>query len=266
MDRLMTWTIGIMASLGYLFLLAPMFIIVPMSLGQTNELEFPPRELSIELYRAFFSDPSWWGSAVQSVRVATATTALALFLGVPSAYVIARGPRYLRKILSILFMAPILVPVVVVGLGMYLQLSRLGLVETTIGLIFAHTVMATPYVIISITAGLRHLDASLETAASIMGASDAKVFFSIVLPQIVPSIVVAGLFAFLISFDEVVVAYFVTGPTTMTLPVKMYSAIRWEISPVIAAVGTGLTLVSSFGCILALWLQPKEPKALTANG
>ncbi len=228
----------------YLFLLLPTLIVIPISFGNPGQIEFPPRQFSFALYRQFFSDPAWWGSLIQSLGVATATTVASLCLAVPAAYALARSRLSGRKLLRGLFMMPMLAPVVVLGLGLYLQYSSWGLLDTTAGLVLAHITLAAPFIMVSVMAGLGHADVALETVALIMGASRARIFFKVVLPQLAPAIAVGALFAFLTSLDEVVIAYFVTGTATMTLPVKMYSAIRWEISPVIAAVSTLLTVVS----------------------
>lgn len=154
-----------------------------------------------------------------------------------------------------------LVPVVVLGLGVYKQFSMFSLVNTVWGLALAHAVLVVPFVIIAVGSGLRHADASLEAVALLMGASRVRIFFQVVLPQIRASVAVSVLFAFLLSFDEVVVAYFISGPQTTTLPVKMYSAIRWEVSPVLAAVSTLLTLISLLVCIGIMALQRRDASA-----
>lgn len=228
----------------YAFLLLPSLIVIPISFGNPGQIEFPPRQFSLALYRQFFSDTAWWGSLIQSVVVAIATTIASACLAVPAAYALARSRLAGRQLLRGLFMMPMLVPVVVLGLGLYLQYSSWGVLDTTLGLVLAHVMLAVPFVMISVMSGLGHADVALETVALIMGASRTRIFFRVVLPQLVPAIAVGALFAFLTSLDEVVVAYFITGTTTMTLPVKMYSAIRWELSPVIAAVSTLLTVVS----------------------
>jgi len=236
--------ISIAAWACYVFLLLPSLIVIPISFGNPGQIEFPPRQFSMALYRQFFSDPAWWGSLIQSLIVATTTTIASLCLAVPAAYALARSQLAGRKVLRGLFMMPLLVPVVVLGLGLYLQYSNWGLLDTTLGLVLAHVTLAVPFIMVSVMSGLGHADVVLETVALIMGASRTRIFFRVVLPQLSSAIAVGALFAFLTSLDEVVVAYFVTGTTTMTLPVKMYSAIRWELSPVIAAVSTLLTFVS----------------------
>jgi putative spermidine/putrescine transport system permease protein len=236
--------IAIAAWLCYLFLLVPSLIVIPISFGNPEQIEFPPHRFSLELYRQFFTDAAWWGSMVQSLVVATLTTLLGIVVAVPAAYALVRSRLPGRKVLHGLFLLPMLVPVIVLGLGLYIQFARWGWLDTTPGLVLSHIMLTTPFIMVSVLSGLRHADVSLETVASIMGASQIVVFFRVVLPQLKVSIAIGAMFAFLMSLDEVVVAYFITSTNSMTLPVKMYSAIRWEISPVLAAVSTLLTLVS----------------------
>lgn len=241
----------------YVFLLIPSLIVIPISFGNPGQIEFPPRQFSLALYRQFFTDAAWWGSMAQSLFVAVLTTLLTLVLAVPAAYALARSQLPGRTMLRGLFMSPMLVPVIVLGLGLYLQFSSWGLLDTTAGVVLAHIMLTTPFVVISVMSGLQHADISLETVASIMGASRPTIFFRVVLPQLTTSIAVGALFAFLMSLDEVVVAYFVTGAKSMTLPVKMYSAIRWELTPVLAAVSTLLTLLSLVIALVLIALQSK---------
>lgn len=228
----------------YLFLLLPSLIVIPISVGNPAQIEFPPRQFSLALYHRFLTEPSWWGSMVQSLVVAVLVTAITITIAVPASYAIARTRLPIAEALRGLFILPMLVPIIVLGLGLYLEFTRLGLLDTTVGVIAAHVMLAAPFVIVSVTAGLRHADINLEKVALIMGASRPVVFFRVVLPQLRTSIAVGALFAFLTSLDEVVVAYFITGTRSLTLPVKMYSSIRWELSPVIAAVSTILTVLS----------------------
>ncbi|KPL53464.1 spermidine/putrescine ABC transporter permease [Prosthecomicrobium hirschii] len=246
-----------LAWLCYLFLLVPSLIVIPISFGNPGQIEFPPRQLTLDLYRQFFTDPAWWGSMVQSLLVAVATTLLTLLLAVPAAYALARSRLPGRRGLQGLFMMPMLVPVIVLGLGLYLQFSSWGLLDTTAGIILAHIMLTTPYIMVSVLSGLKHSDIALETVAAIMGASRVTIFFRVVLPQLKAAIAVGALFAFLMSLDEVVVAYFLTGTQTMTLPVKMFSSIRWELTPVLAAVSTLLTVLSLLIALGIIALQRK---------
>lgn len=248
-------TVAVLAWACYIFLVVPSLIVIPISFGNPGEIEFPPHQFSFALYRQFFTDPSWWGALLQSLLVAFLTTIVANCLVVPAAYAIARSRLPGRRALRALFMMPMLVPVIVLGLGLYLQFTAWRLMDSTLGLVLAHVMLTTPFLLVSVMSGLGHADVSLERVAMIMGASRLRIFFRVVLPQLKSAIAAGSLFTFLISLDEVVVAYFITGTKTQTLPVKMYSALRWEVSPVIAAVSTLLTVLSLSIALGVLFLQ-----------
>ena len=249
---------AVLAWCGYLFLVAPSLIVIPISLSGSSELQFPPRHLSLALYEQFFTDRAWWGAALQSIIVGLLTAVLSLAVALPAAYGLARSSFRGKQLAEVLFISPMLVPVIVLGLGLYMQYQTLHLVDTTFGIVLAHAVLVTPFAFVSIAAGLRHTDPALETVALLMGASRTRIVAQVVLPQIAAPVAVGALFAFLISFDEVVIAYFLTGATTQTLPVKMFTAIRWEVSPVLAAVSTLLTLTSLLFCLGIMALQKKS--------
>jgi putative spermidine/putrescine transport system permease protein len=248
----------LIVAIVFFFLLAPSLIVIPISFGGPGEIAFPPREWSWELYRQLFSNADWVGAILRSVKVAFLTMIVALLIGVPASYGMVRHDFPGKRLVMLLVMSPILIPVIVISLGLYLYLSRLGATGTTAGLVAAHVAYVTPFVMMTVMAGVKKLDPTLEFAAAIMGAKRRTVFFKVVLPQLTPSIVAGALFAFLISFDEVVIAWFLTGATTSTLPVKMYSSIQWDISPVIAAVSALLTFLSILFCCLSVWLQPAQ--------
>jgi putative spermidine/putrescine transport system permease protein len=231
-----------------------------VSFGGAQEFEFPPKTLSLGLYRSFFADAAWWGAAVQSLIVGTSTMVLSMLLAVPAAYALVRGNFRGKQVAEVAMLSPMLVPVVVLGLGLYMHLAALKIVGSTFGIVLAHAVLVVPFVFLAVSSGLRHADPALETVAMLMGSSRVRIFFEVVLPQIKASLLVGALFAFLISFDEVVIAYFLSGPRSTTLPVKMYSAIRWEVSPVLAAVSTLLTAISLAFCLGIMALQRREPK------
>ena len=244
----------------YLFLLLPSLIVLPISFSSSNEMEFPPKEWSLALYRQFFSDPAWWGSTTQSLLIACLTTVVTVLLSVPAAYALQRSRLPAVGLVNAMVMGPLLVPVIVLALGLYLQLAPWGMLDNDVSLFLCHAMLAVPFMMISVGASLRHIDPALETAALIMGASRTTIFWRVVLPQLTTGIAAGALFAFLISLDEVIVAYFITGPATQTLPVKMYSALRWELSPVIAAVSSLLTVVSLVIAAVMMVLQ-KEKRA-----
>lgn len=240
----------LLAYFGYLFLIVPSLIVIPLSFSASDEFVFPPQDWSFRLYEAFFFESNWLATAWASLKVALGTMALSLLLGVPAAYGLARGSFPGRSLLLLLLLSPMFVPTIVLALSLYLTLSHLQATGTLPGLIASHTLIALPFVIVSVLAGLRHVDADLEKAAGIMGAGPVRAFLKVTLPLIRPSVVAAGLFAFLISFDEVVISYFITQAQSPTLPVRMYSSIKWEISPVLSAISTLLTMLSLLICLV----------------
>jgi putative spermidine/putrescine transport system permease protein len=247
---------NVVAFLVYAFILVPTLIVIPISFGGSGEMTFPPRVWSLELYQHLFTSSNWVAPILQSIKVAIFTMIASVLIGVPASYGLVRFEFPGKRFVMLLLMSPILVPVIVMSLGLYLYLSRLQMVGTTIGLVVSHVAYVTPFMMMTVMAGVKKLDPALEFATTIMGAKRRTVFLKVVLPQLKPSIFAGALFAFLVSFDEVVIAWFLTSPTTTTLPVRMYSSIQWDISPVIAAVSALLTGLSLVFCILSAMLQP----------
>jgi putative spermidine/putrescine transport system permease protein len=246
--------VGTVAVAVYTFLILPTVIVVVMSFGNKYELMFPPNSLSLYLYEQLFTGPDWLRAMARSARIALGTAACALLLGIPGAYGLARGQFPGRNVLLIMVLSPLMIPSIVLALGLYLYFSYLGVLGGDLAVLVGHSVIATPFVIVIAMAALRDVDENLERAAGIMGAGPVQILFKVTLPLMRPAIFAGGLFAFLTSFDEVVIAYFLSGNAAMTLPVKMFSSIRWEISPVLAAAATFLTVVSLAICVaVASW-------------
>jgi putative spermidine/putrescine transport system permease protein len=241
----------------YVFLMSPNFIVIPMSFGSQHSFEFPPKSVSLFLYEKFFTDAHWVSATLLSFRVAVGATCLALLLGVPAAYGLVRGSYPGKQAVAAFLLSPILVPVVVLALGLYFHFSNLRIIGTEFGLVLAHAAYTMPFVIVTSMAGLRHVDANLESVALIMGAGRLLTFWRVTLPLLRPAMLVGGLFAFLMSFDEVVIAFFIVHATTFTLPVKMYSSIMHDLSPVLAAVSALLTMMSLALCLAGAYLQRK---------
>lgn len=248
-----------LAAACYVFLLLPIVVVVPVAFGTANELRFPPREFSFDLFRIFFSSPEWINPTIQSIKIAVVTTVIVLLVGVPAAYGIVRFQFIGKKLIAGLLVSSIVVPTIVTGLGLYLYFSFLKITGSSLALVLGHVVYTMPFVVVMVAAGVQKLDPNLEFGAQLMGAGRIRMFRTVVLPQLIPSLFAAGLFAFLISFDEVVISWFLVGSDTMTLPVKMFSAIRWEISPVIAAVSTLLTAMSLVVCLIMAVMKKTTP-------
>lgn len=242
----------------YIFLMLPSFIVVPMSFGNKYEVMFPPDTVSTFLYGQYFNESNWMAATFMSFRVAIGSTIISLLLGVPAAYGLVRGNYPGKRFVTLFLLSPILVPIIVIALGLYLYYSSLGIAGTDLVVILSHAMYTTPFVIVTCMAGLRHVDPNLEVAATIMGSGTLQTFWKVTLPLLKPAMFAGGLFAFLMSFDEVVIAYFIASAGNMTLPVKMFSSIQWEVSPVIAAVSTLLTVLSLVICLFGASLQRKS--------
>lgn len=233
------------------FLLFPIVIVVPMSFSPSEFLEFPPRELSLRWYRSFFSSTEWMSATVISFQVAVLTVLVATPLGVAAAYGLHVSQSRLTRLLRVTLIVPLIVPVIIVAIGVFYLYARLGLVNTITGLVLAHSVLAIPFVLIVVGAGFQGYDFNQELVARSLGASRLKAFMTVTLPQIRASIVSAALFAFITSFDEVVIALFVSRGPSSTLTRRMFTSLRDQVSPTIAAISSILILLTVLVAALA---------------
>lgn len=228
----------------YLFLMLPLLVVFPMSLSSAPYLQFPPPGFSWQWYERYLNDPQWIDATVRSLQIGAATATLALALGVPLSFGLVRGKFPGRQMLDRLTMAPIIVPTIIFAVAIYGVFAKLKLIGEWYGLVLAHTVLALPFVVLVMVAGLRDFDRSIEQAAEGLGASRWRTLWRVTLPLLRPSLISAGLLAFINSFDEVVVALFLSG-ARMTLPKKMFDNILMEIDPTIAAVSVMQILLVS---------------------
>jgi len=225
-----------------LFLVFPIVVVVVVSFSSATYLTFPPPAFGLRWYEAYFTSADWLRPTWLSIWVAAAVVVLSTLLGTIAALGIARLPKAMRILASGLILSPLIVPGIVVAIGIYYAFARYGLVGSPAGLIFAHTCLAVPFVVTSVSASLAGIDPRLEQAALSLGATPSGTFFQVTLPLIRPGILVGALFAFISSFDELVVALFISGSGAVTLPRRMWDDLRFAIDPTIAAVST-LTIV-----------------------
>jgi putative spermidine/putrescine transport system permease protein len=225
-----------------LFLALPIVVVMVVSFSSATYLSFPPPSFGMRWYAAYFSSDDWLRSTWLSLWVAACVVVLATLLGTLAAVGIGRLPGALRPVASALIVSPLIVPVIVAAIGIYYAFARYGLVGTPVGLILAHTCLAVPFVFISVSASLAGIDPRLEQAALSLGATPSGTFFQITLPLIRPGVLAGALFAFVTSFDELVVALFLSGSGAVTLPRRMWDDVLYQIEPTIAAVST-LTIV-----------------------
>jgi putative spermidine/putrescine transport system permease protein len=253
--RVGAWGLAALVFPIYLFLIAPLIVVVPMSFGNEFEFQFPPTSFSLFLYQKLLSDYSWMKSLGISFNVAALSTALALTIGVPASYGLVRGEYPGKQLITLFLLSPIFIPVVVIAFALYLYFTWLRLVGTLAGLVLAHSMYVLPFVLITCISGLRHVDRNLEAMAAVMGASRLTIFRRVTLPLLRPALVVGALFAFLMSFDEVVISLFIVNTNTITLPVKMYTSVQQDSSPILAAVSSLLAVLSIIVCLVGAWLQ-----------
>ena len=237
------------ATLVFIFLMLPLLVVFPISVSSASYMQFPPPGFSWQWYERYFNDPSWIEATIRSFKVAAVCTALAMSLGVPLAFLLVRSRRRGIWVLDRLAAAPIIVPTIILSIGLYSIFARLQLIGEWFGVAIAHTVLALPFVVILVGAGLRGFDEAQEQAAMGLGASWPVAVWRITLPQLRPSLISAGFLAFISSFDELVVAMFLSG-AAMTLPKKMFDNIMMEIDPTIAAVS--VTQILLVGICLGL--------------
>jgi ABC-type spermidine/putrescine transport system permease subunit II len=226
------------------FLVAPIVVIIITSFNGTPYLEFPPRSLSLHWYVNFFTTAQWYDTALVSLRVAVFTTIAATVLGTAAAIGIVRGRFAGRRALEAFFVSPMIVPIVVIALGFYFLFSGYRLLDTAMALFLGHTVIATPIVIVIVRAALQTTNPAMEFAARSLGADFWRSLWYVTLPSVKSAIASAAAFAFLISFDDVVIAIFVAGPNSTTLPKRMWETIRFEIDPTLTAISSLLTLAA----------------------
>jgi ABC-type spermidine/putrescine transport system permease subunit II len=236
------------------FLAAPALVVVPLSFSASPYLIFPPPGYSTRWYAAVFADEVWRAAAWVSLEVAVLSMGLAILLGTPAAWALVRGRIPGRRLLSAYFYVPLLVPSIILAVAMFIVFSKLGLIGSVWALVAAHTALGAPFVVATVSASLQTLDPRIEQAALSLGASWAATFFRVILPNIWPGMLGGGLFAFITSFDEIVIALFIAGPR-FTLPKKMFDNLRTEVDPSIAAVSTLLIALSAVVVlIVTLWL------------
>jgi putative spermidine/putrescine transport system permease protein len=233
--RLFLW---LFCTLVALWLIAPSLIVIPLSFTDKPSFNFPPTGWSMRWYQTFFQDLSWSGALFASFRVGLLVVVVATTSGTAAAMALTRSKFRGQKAVRAVLLAPMIAPVIVVAIGLYALFLRAHLLGTTFGFVIAHSVLALPFVLIPVTASLQGFDRRLESAAAICGANPWSTFRQITLPLVAPGVISGALFAFVTSFDEVVLALFIQSPYLQTLPVKMYASVTRDTDPTIAAAST----------------------------
>lgn len=232
----------LLVALLFVFLLAPVLLVVPMSFSGDNFMTFPPSSWSLRWYAALPQNRVLIGALWTSLGLATVVTVLSLVIAIPAAYAMARIPFVGRDALLSLFTAPLLLPSIVLGLAILIVFVEVQFVATFHGLVLAHLVVTLPYALRVLVTALSTLPPSVEEAAASLGAKPLAVFRRVTLPLMTPGIVASAALAFLVSFDEVVISLFVVGPRITTLPVELYRYVDTRSDPLVAAASVFLIL------------------------
>jgi putative spermidine/putrescine transport system permease protein len=236
--------LGITNAVICVFLLAPIAVVIIASFSDRQYLVFPPAGFSLRWYRQFFETHEFTDALVQSLKLGLLATVISSVVGVMASLALVslrfRGVEVVRAV----FALPLMVPGIVVGIAMLIYFNRIRLANTFASLLLAHVALTLPYVIRIVSAGLQSFDGSLEEAARGLGASRVRALVDVTLPLIKGSVMAAAVFAFIISFDEVVVTLFLAGPRMTTLPVAIYTYIEYTSDPSIAAISTILVVLT----------------------
>jgi putative spermidine/putrescine transport system permease protein len=226
------------------FLMFPLIVVLPISFSSEAYLSFPPPALSLRWYQTLFGSREWMDAMRTSFVIAIPTALLSIMLGTATAYSLVRGRFRGRGAIRLLVIAPMIVPNIIVAIGLYGVYSDMHVVGTALAVVLGHVVLATPLAVITVSAALQGFDPMLERAALSLGAPPLTVFRRITLPLILPAILAGAVFAFSASFDELMVALFVSGVSSRTLPRQMWEQLQLELTPTIAAASVVILLVS----------------------
>jgi putative spermidine/putrescine transport system permease protein len=248
------------AVLVIFFVLAPVFVVIPMSFSDSNYLEFPPHVWSFRWYRAYFASSEWIAATKVSLAAAASTVILATPIGFLAALAIRTTKGRTAAALFAFLLLPQIAPVILVAIGVFFLYIRLRLVDSFIGIVLAHTALAIPFVITTIGAALQKFDFTLDQAARSLGASRFRAVIDVMIPQIRLSLLAGAIFSFVTSFDEVVVGLFIAGGDNTVLTHKMFLALRDQIDPTIAAISTLMIAISVISVAIFMVLNRRNER------
>jgi putative spermidine/putrescine transport system permease protein len=249
---------AVFCTLVLLYLILPVLIIAPMSFSSARFLTFPPPSLSLRWYQEYVGNPAWMQATRVTLTVAGFTVLIAMPLGVAAAYAISSSSLRIMRLVHLTLMLPLVVPIIIIAVGIFFVYARIGLIATMPGLVLANVMLGLPYVITSVVAGLRSFDATQEMVARSLGMNRFRSFLVVTLPQIKASVLTGAIFAFISALDETVVALFISGGQYQPLTKRMFTSLRDEIDPTIAAISTLMTAVSFILVVLASTRRKKS--------
>lgn len=249
---------GLIVGIILLFLVAPALVVIPMSFLGESMKRLNEAELSLDAYRRFVTQPEWIPATVFSLEMSVLVMLISLVVGTLTAYGLVATKGGMSRLLSVLVVLPALAPTIVFAIAIYWLLIRLDLLGTMAGFVLANVVLALPYSVVTIRGALEGFDASLLKAASVLGAKPPRIILRVVIPLLAPALAAAALFSFLIAFDEVVVAQFISGPHAIPLAKQMWDGILFRWDPAISAIST-LQIVGTVVVLLVIgFLQRRK--------
>lgn len=255
------WPLRVIVVVTAVWLVAPTLVVIPLSFSNKKSFRFPPDGWSLRFYESLFTDPTWRQSLLSSLQVALTVTALATTLGTLGAIALAHGRLPLSGAINAIVMSPMIIPGIIFAVGAFNIFLSWHLVGSFTGFILAHTALALPFPFVTVGAGLRALDPDVERAAAVLGADPWAKFGRVTFPLLLPSVLSGAAFAFMTSFDEVVVSLFIQSPEFRTLPVKMWTSVRTETDPTIAAAATAVIVLSTAILLLSQFRPRRRPGA-----
>lgn len=235
------------------FLVAPAFVMVPISFTSGSVLDWPPQGFSWQWYQQYFDSPQWISSTWRSIKVAALTAVFSMVIGTMAAFGLQRGLKRGNALVLAFLLSPLIVPRIIISVALFYLFSRISLTGTTIGLVLGHTILAIPYVVVSVMAVLKNYDHRYDQAAWSLGASRPRALWHVTLPLLRGGLIAAMLFAFVTSFDELTLSLFISGGMQSTLPKQMWDSAILQVNPLLAAVSTLLLLLIA----IILWIAGK---------
>jgi ABC-type spermidine/putrescine transport system permease subunit II len=262
------WRVLLLAFTGVacLYLVFPTFVIVPLSFSSSLYLTFPPPGWSTQWYVNLWNSPTYSVAFLHSILIGLPAAALAMIFGTMLALALGRGKVWGTRGLTALAIAPFLLPQIILAIGLYSILAKFGLTASYLGVTLGHAVVATPLVFITVSAALRSYDSTFEMAAMTLGANGWKSFWFVTFPMIRLGVLAGGIFAFSFSFDEIIIALFLTNTQTTTLPKQLYSELRYNMTPTIAAASSVIITISLLLLAAVAVIEKRARRRIAAAG
>lgn len=252
------WCLWLVVLVILFFLVAPAFVMVPISFTETSVLDWPPKGFSWQWYEAYLESPAWVAATLRSLQVAFLTALLSMLIGTPAAFGLMRGLKRGNALVLAFLLSPLILPRIVIAVALFYLFSKLALIGSVTGLVLGHTILAVPYVVVSVMAVLKNYDQRFDNAAWSLGANRWRTLRYVTLPLLRGGLLAAFLFAFVTSFDELTLSLFVSGGMQATLPKQMWDSAILQVNPLLAAVSTLLLALIAVVLLLANRMSSRD--------